>query len=106
MVIDDGVHEGLAGAGLVVLALRQAGRGPLVQIALLPSHEAMSAAVRDVAELGDVDVDQRSWVRVLEATQGFTGDPIDVREPVDPAAHKHRVHRRGRDTELTGDLDR
>src|SRR3546814_8877534 len=44
------------------------GRGA-VSLALLPTDVAPATAVGDVAELGDVDVDQRARMRVLVATQ-------------------------------------
>ena len=59
--------------------------------ALLTADEPMPAAVGDVAELGDVDVDHRAWMRVLIAADRLTGDPVDVREPVDLVADQHGV---------------
>ena len=86
---------------------RCAARWPgLVAVALLAADVAPAAAVGDVAELGDVDVDQRAGMVVLVAAQRFAGDPVDVREPVDPAADQHGVHGRGRHPEPAGDLDR
>jgi hypothetical protein len=82
VVVDDGVHERRAGAGLVVGALRCAGCGWSVPFALLASHEAVTAADRDVAELRDVDVDQRPGVRMLVAAKRLTGDPVDTRQPL------------------------
>jgi hypothetical protein len=55
----------------------------------------MPAAVGDVAELGDVDVDQRAGVRVLVTPDRFTRHTIDVAEPVQSTPHQHRVHGRG-----------
>src|SRR6478735_8385841 len=74
--------------------------------ALQPTHVAPAAAVGDVGELGDVDVDQRAGVVVLVAAQGFAGDPVDPGEPVDPAPHQHGVHRGSRDPEPAADLYR
>ncbi|OLM08679.1 hypothetical protein Ae505Ps2_6066 [Pseudonocardia sp. Ae505_Ps2] len=51
-------------------------------------------------------MDQRAGMGVLVAAQRFAGDPVDVGEPVDPAAHQDRVHGRGGHTEPPGDLDR
>src|SRR5213075_1505712 len=74
--------------------------------ALLSAEEPMTTAVGDVAELGDIDVQHRAWVRVFVATDRLTGDPVDAGEPVDPAPNQHRVHRRGRQPQPTADLDR
>ena len=67
-----------------------------VDVALSSPDVAPPAAIRDVAELGDVDVDQRTRVGVLVAAQWFTGDPVDSTQTVDPAADQHGVHGRGR----------
>ena len=108
VVIDHGVQERGADHGPVVLAaLPSAVGGRLgVELALLPAQKPVSAAVRNVGELGDVDVDHRAGVRVLIATQRLAGDPVDVGEPVDPASDQHRVHCRGCDSEQATDLDR
>lgn len=52
----------------------------------------MATAVGDVAELDDVDVDERTGVRVLIAGQRLTCDTVDVGQPVEPAADQHGVH--------------
>jgi hypothetical protein len=70
------------------------------------ADEAVTAAIGDVAELGDIDVDQRAGIGVFVAAQGFAGDPVDVGESVDPAAHQDRVHGRGGQAEAAGDLNR
>jgi hypothetical protein len=51
-------------------------------------------------------MDQRAGAFMFVAADRLTGDPVDVSEPVDPAAHQHRMHGRGRHAELTGDLHR
>lgn len=51
-----------------------------VGFALLPAEELVPSAVRDVAELRDVDVDQRARMVVLVAADRFTSDPIDAAE--------------------------
>ena len=43
----------------------------------------------------DIDVEHRPGVGVLVAADDLPGAPVDVGEPVDPAPHEHRVHRRG-----------
>jgi hypothetical protein len=45
-------------------------------------------------------------VAVLVAADRLAGDPVDRGQAVDPAAREYRVHGRGRDTELAGDLHR
>ncbi len=80
--------------------------GDAVTVALLLAEITPAPAVGDVAELGDVDVDQRPGVRVLVASDQLAGDPVDARQPVDAAAGQHRVHRRGGHPDLSGDLHR
>lgn len=63
------------------------------------------AAAGDVAELGDVDVEQRAGMVVLVASHGFPGHSVDEGEPIDPAAGQYRVHGRDRHTKPPGDLD-
>ncbi|MBE1494225.1 hypothetical protein H4696_001325 [Amycolatopsis lexingtonensis] len=106
VVVDNGVDERGAGAGLVVGAAGQPRGGSLVDLALSPADVAPAAAVGDVAELGDIDMDQRSGMVVFVAAQRFAGDPVDVGEPVDPATHQYRVQRGCRQAEPAGDLDR
>jgi hypothetical protein len=67
---------------------------------LLDPNESPAAAVWDVAELGDVDVDQLAWSRSFVAAGGLPGDPVDVGEPVEPAPDEHRMHGRGRHLQL------
>jgi hypothetical protein len=80
VVIDHGVQVGGADHGPVVLAAAAgAPSGGLgVVPALDPAEEAPAAAVGDVGELGDVDVDQRAGVRVLVAADRLAADPVDV----------------------------
>lgn len=75
-------------------------------LTLLPADVAPSTAVREIAELGNIDVYQRAGVLVFVAAQRFPGHPVDTRKPIDPTAHQHRMHRRGRHPQATGDLDR
>ena len=76
MVVDDGMEVGGAGARLVA-ASGQSGGSALVLRALPAADEAVAAAVGDVAELGDVDVDQRPGMVVLVAADRLPSDPID-----------------------------
>lgn len=94
------------GPGLVVLALGQVGGRSLVEIALLSSNEPVTAPIRDIAELGHVNVDQRAWMVVLVATQWLASDSVDPGEPIDPTPHQDRVHGRCRHPELAGNLNR
>jgi hypothetical protein len=109
VVVDGGVDVGVAepagaagGAGGAVGplggAVTGAGGGAAV--------DAPAAAVGDVAELLDVNVHQLAGPGHLIAAHRFTGDPIDVPEPVDPAADKDSVHRRGRQPDPAGDRHR
>ena len=43
---------------------------------------------------------------MLVAADRLAGDPVDVAEPVDPAADQHRMDGRGRQPEPATDLDR
>jgi hypothetical protein len=47
-----------------------------VDLVLLSPEESVSAAVGDVAELGDVDLAHRAGMVVFVAAQGFAGDTI------------------------------
>src|SRR5690606_39424951 len=83
------------------------GRGGLpVAFALDAADEPPSASVGDVAELRDVDMDQRAGMVVLVSSDEFSRDPIDVAEPVDSKSHEHCVDGRGGQPEFTGDLGR
>jgi hypothetical protein len=79
----------------VVLACLDPGAitsGPSVGPTLLDADEAPAAAVGDVAELGDVDVDQLTGSGPFVATSGLPRDPVDVGEPVEAAPHEHGVN--------------
>src|SRR5215831_10139060 len=71
-----------------------------------PADVAPSAAVRHVAELFDVDVDQGAGAVVLIAADRLPGDPVDTREPVDLAPDQHLVDRGRGEADLRCDLDR
>ena len=102
VVVDDGVHE--RGADLRVRGWLRSRSGrrwrSRLLVALLAADVAPAAAVGDVAELLDVDVEHRAGVVVLVAADRLAGDPVDVGEPVDPAPDQHRVHGRGGQPEL------
>lgn len=51
------------------------------------ADEPPAAAVGDVVELFDVDVDHRSWVGVFVAAHDLAGADVDVRGLIQPASH-------------------
>ncbi|KWU67907.1 hypothetical protein AWW71_29450, partial [Bacillus cereus] len=106
VVVDDGVHEPGPESWFGVLAPSRVGGGDPVGAALGDAHEPVPAAVRDIAEFGHVDVDQRTRIGVFVATDRLSGGTIQVGKPVQPASHQHRVDRRGRQREFVADLDR
>lgn len=73
---------------------------------LLSPDEPVPTTIRDTTERGDIDMEQRSGMIMFVAADRFCGDPVDAAESVDPAAHEHGVHGRGRDAELADDLCR
>jgi hypothetical protein len=81
--------QGLAAAAAI-------GRVLSVLGPLQPADHAVATTVGDVAELLDVHVQQVARPLVLVAADRFTGGPVDLAEPADPAALQHRMHRGGR----------
>jgi hypothetical protein len=69
----------------VVRVLGLAGCRGAVLLALLAPDVAPAAAVGDVPELLDVDMDHRARVGVFVAADRLAGGPVDVRERVEPA---------------------
>ena len=106
VVIDHGVHERGPHLRVVVHASWLArGRGPVA--ATLPASDvAPPAAVGDVAQLLDVHVQHRPGVVVLVAAHRFTGGPVHMGQPVQPAPDQHPVDRGGCDPHVRGELDR
>ena len=96
VVVDHGVDVAGPDPGVAVLGVAHCGSsgGPVAE-ALRDAHVAPSAAGRDVAEVGDVDVEQVPGPGPLVAAGRFPGDPVDVGQPVQAAADQDRVHRRG-----------
>ncbi len=83
-----------------------AGSRGAVALALLPADEPPTAAVGDVAELLDIDVQQITGGGVLVTPDGLAGGPVHLGQPADPAAPQHRVHGAGRHRQFGGDRDR
>jgi hypothetical protein len=105
VVIDDGVNERGADLRLTVFRSWLAWCGCTIPVALRPGHVSPAAAVGDVSEHFDVDVDHRPWVVVFVAANDLTGPDVDVVEPVHPAPGQHGVNGRGGHPELAGDPD-
>jgi hypothetical protein len=103
VVVEHGVHERGAQQRSAVLVAGLVRRCRSVLVALPAAGVAPPAAVGDVAQLLDVDVQQRAGGVVLVAADRLTAGAVDVGEPVDPAAAQDRVHRGGRQTEPIGD---
>ncbi|KEF03162.1 hypothetical protein ADK78_22055 [Kitasatospora aureofaciens] len=61
---------------------------------LLAGHDPMSAAVGNVAELLDVDVDQFVGTRSFVAADDLTGGPVRPAQPVQAVAGQDAVDRR------------
>ncbi|GAA3414799.1 hypothetical protein GCM10022140_04510 [Rhodococcus aetherivorans] len=85
MVVEHGVDErGTDHRPIVTTPSTGSAGGRLaVAAALNPTDIPPAAGIGDIAELGDIDVNQRPWVSMLVATKRLTGGPVDVAEPVD-----------------------
>ena len=105
MVIDHGVQVTGSELGVAPLVAWNVRGGSAAALALLTADVAPGAAVRDPAELLDVDVEHVPGPFMLIAADRFAGGPVEVGEPVDPAADQDRVHPRGRHVEPISDLD-
>jgi hypothetical protein len=77
-----------------------------VLVTLLSAEVAPAAAVGDVAELLDVDVDEFAWSLALVAAGWLTGDPVDVAESVQATPGQHCMDSRGRHVEFRSDRNR
>jgi hypothetical protein len=106
VVVRDAVHVPGSEVWFIALVAQDSRARGSVPISLMTAHVAPAAPVGDVPELLHIDVDKGSGVIVLVAADHLTGAPIDVGQPVDPAADQHRVHRGGRHVEPPADLDR
>lgn len=106
VIVKDGVDERLTHQRPAVLAAHHRGGDDTILLSLLPSDEAMPAAIGDIAELGDVDVNHGARVWVLVAADDFAGAFIDVMQFIYPASHQHRMDCRGWHAQLGADTDR
>jgi hypothetical protein len=82
---------------------RPAAVGLVVGLAGGHAERAPAAAIRNVAQLLDVDMHKFAG---LAAANWFAGCAIDVPEPVDPAADQNPMHGGGREPDPIGDRDR
>ena len=71
-----------------------------------PADEAPSTAVGDVSELGDVDMDEVTRLRVFIAAHRLAGGPIGVGQAVETAPDEHSVGGRGCNAAQCGQLQR
>jgi hypothetical protein len=85
VVIDDGVNERGPDQRLVSFVAVLAWSRCSVLQPLRSADVSLAAAVGDVSELLDVDVDHRARVVVFVAAHDLTGSDVDVVQPVDPA---------------------
>lgn len=95
VVIDDCMDEGVTEQFVAPAAAFDPWRGRTIFCALSAADEAPTAANRNVAQLFNIDVDQRASMSVFIATDLFTGSDIDVRQPIQSTPHQHGVNRRG-----------
>jgi hypothetical protein len=97
VIIEGGVQVAVAQDGLAVAGAPGRGDGGLeVVLAGLPAVDAPSAAVGDVAELLDVDVDQLAGPLALVAADGQPGTAVQVRQARAAVAAQDRVDGRRR----------
>lgn len=96
VVIDDGVYEGVPQLRLAVSAAADPGPQVSILLALGSAHEPLTATCGYVAQLLDIDVDQRSRVIMFVPADWLTGTNVDVRQTIQSASDQHSVHSRGR----------
>ena len=70
------------------------------------AQESVAASGREVAQLLDINMDQRSGLGVLVAADRLAGGPIQVTEAADATADQDRVHGRSGQPDPSSDLDR
>lgn len=78
VIVNDSVHERRSSPGAPILGVvasipGAAGHQYRVVLTLLSAHELVTTAVGDVAELGDIDVNQRAGMGMLVAAQRRSG---------------------------------
>lgn len=108
VVVDDGVDERGARDHVADDAASTGAFGSdgAVAVALEAADVSPAAAVGDVTELFDVDVDHRTGVFVFVTAGGFAGADIDVAEPIDVATGENGVNSRRGHPEPGADPDR
>ncbi|BAX97296.1 hypothetical protein MSTE_01980 [Mycobacteroides stephanolepidis] len=94
VVVNDSAHERCSDPGVIALAaFTGAPSGHArVDLAVSLTEELVPAAVGDIGEFGDIDMDQRPGMIMLVAAQRFTGDAVNARKPVYSASGQHSVH--------------
>lgn len=71
---------------------------------MLTSDKPPPATIRDLAELGDIDMDQITRSIVLVTADDLAGGPVGVRQAVDPAPPEDLMRGRRGDTAQCGQL--
>ncbi|KOT65563.1 hypothetical protein ADK43_03050 [Streptomyces rimosus subsp. rimosus] len=92
VIVDGCVDEAVADDGAA--APTRIGGGLPIAGGLLAGHDPMSAAVGNVAELLDVDVDRFAGTRSFVAADDLTGGPVHPAQPVQAVAGQDAVDRR------------
>src|SRR5829696_8992709 len=101
------MDEPMADQRMAVAAALAAGAISLaVGLAGGAAQEPVAAPGGDVAQLLDVDVDQRAGIGVLVAADHLAGGPVQMPQTADPAANQDGMHRRGGQADPWGDLGR
>lgn len=93
MIVDSGVDEAVADHRVAALACVCGGLP--IGGGLLAGHDSVSAAVGDVAELLDVDVDQFAGTLSLAAANDSAGGSVHPAQPVQLVAGQDAMDRRG-----------
>lgn len=106
VVIDHGVDKRVFHQFVAVLVARPSQSRLAIPVALLTADEPPATAVRNVAQLLDVDVDERVGVGMLVTTCWFPRRPVDVGELVQSCAGEDATDCGGCDPGPGRELDR
>lgn len=87
MVVDHGVHKRISQQRIVMTVAAGTGCGCPVAAAGRASDEPPATTIGDVAQLFDIDMNQRSGMRMLVAADHFPGADVDVGQPF----NRHRT---------------